>query len=81
MGRKLPKGWPAFDVETLLVLGELGKMFGRLPHELLELSPYELGLALEVYRQRDATAAQMMERMANNGNGGIPVVPVVVLKG
>ena len=56
-------------------------MFGRLPHELLELSPYELGLALEVYRQRDATAAQMMERMANNSNGGIPVVPVVVLKG
>lgn len=63
------------------MLGELGKMFGRLPHELLELSPYELGLCLEVYRQRDATAAQMMERMANNSNGGIPVVPVVVLKG
>ena len=61
------------------MLGELGKLFGRLPHELLELSPYELGLCLEVYRQRDATAAQMMERMSNNG--GIPVVPVVVLKG
>ena len=61
------------------MLGELGKMFGRLPHELLELSPYELGLCLEVYRQRDATAAQMMERMSNNG--GIGVVPVVVLKG
>jgi len=55
-------------------------MFGRLPHELLELSPYELGLCLEVYRQRDATAAQMMERMANNGSG-MPVVPVIVLKG
>ena len=52
-------------------------MFGRLPHELLELSPYELGLALEVYRQRDATAAQMMERMGDS----VPVVPVVVLKG
>ena len=67
-------------METLLILGEIGKMFGRLPHELLELSPYELGLALEVYRQRDATAAQMMQRMANNGSG-MPVVPVVVLKG
>lgn len=65
-------------MDTLLILGELGKMFGRLPHELLELSPYELGLALEVYRQRDATAAQMMERMTNNGG---MVVPVVVLKG
>tara|TARA_R100000458_G_C8272507_1_gene247372 strand:+ start:2524 stop:2637 length:114 start_codon:yes stop_codon:yes gene_type:complete len=37
-----------------------------------------MGLCLEVYRQRDATAAQMMERMANNG---APVFPVVVLKG
>lgn len=59
------------------MLGELGKMFGRLPHELLELSPYELGLCLEVYRQRDATAAQMMERMGDS----MPVVPVVILKG
>ena len=79
MGRKQPKGWQAFakNPEILLILGELGKMFGRLPHELLELSPYELGLALEVYRQRDATAAQMMERMGDS----VPVVPVVVLKG
>lgn len=63
-----------------MILGELGKMFGRLPHELLELDPYEMGLALEVYRQRDATAAQLMDRIANSP-GGLPVVPVIVLKG
>lgn len=54
-------------------------MFGKLPHELLELDPYQMGLALEVYRQRDATTAQLMDRIASST--GFPVVPVVVLKG
>ena len=69
----------AKNVELTLILGELGKMFGKLPHELLELDPFEMGLALEVYRQRDATAAQLMDRIASAT--GMPVVPVVVLKG
>lgn len=53
-------------------------MFGRLPHEILELDPYELGLAMMVYQARDQASTKLMDQM---GRKGLPVFPVAVLKG
>jgi hypothetical protein len=49
-----------------------------MPHEVLTLDPWELGLALECLQQSDATAAQLQARI--NQAGGM-VFPVVVLRG
>jgi hypothetical protein len=48
-----------------------------MPHEVLTLDPWELGLALECLQQSDATAAQLQNRI--NQGGGM-VFPVVVLR-
>lgn len=64
--------------EYLLMIGELGKMFGKFPHEILELDPYELGLCMLVYTERDRASTRLIEQMAT---AGTPVFPTVVLKG
>lgn len=80
MGRKQPSGSRPFakNPDLLLALGELARMFGRLPHEILELDPYELGLAMMVYQARDQASTKLMDQM---GRKGLPVFPVAVLKG
>lgn len=80
MGRKQPSGSRPFEKnpEMLLAIGELARMFGRLPHEILELDPYELGLAMMVYQERDKASTKLMESMSRQG---LPVFPVAVLKG
>jgi len=62
----------------LLAIGELARMYGRLPHEILELDPYELGLAMLVYRERDMQSTRMMETI---GKAGMPIFPCVIMKG
>lgn len=64
--------------EYLLMIGELSKMFGKYPHEILELDPYELGLAMLVYTERDKASTRIMENLSSKG---LPVFPTVVLKG
>ena len=63
--------------EQLLVIDAVARRYGILPHEVLELDAWQLGLAVECYRQSDATAAQLQERI--NNQGGM-VFPVVVLR-
>lgn len=53
-------------------------MFGKWPHEVLELDPYELGLCMLVYTERDKASTRIMESMSAKG---LPVFPTVVLKG
>lgn len=60
--------------ELLLLLDELGRRFGKLPHEILELSPWQISLAMQCRAQADATAAQMVQRLAGSGKMVFPVV-------
>ncbi len=78
--RRLLSDSPAFEAnpEMLLAIGELARMYGRLPHEILELDPYELGLAMLVYRERDMQSTRMMETI---GKAGMPIFPCVIMKG
>jgi len=48
-----------------------------LPHQVLDLDPWQLSLALECAQQADATSGQMVDRITNNGG---MVFPVVVLR-
>jgi len=56
------------------MLDAIARRYGLLPHQVLELSPWELTLAAECLRQADATQAQAVERAGM-------VIPVVVLGG
>jgi hypothetical protein len=49
-----------------------------MPHEILELDPYELGLAMLVYAERDKASTVLIDQMAAKG---LPVFPTVLLKG
>jgi hypothetical protein len=42
------------------------------------MDPYELGLAMLVYRERDHTSTRMMDSFSKKG---LPIFPVVVMKG
>ena len=78
MGRKRPNGWPAFDRDTLIVLAEVGRMFGKWPHEVMELNPYQLGLCVQAWRTREQLQERTVESMAAKG---LPVFPAVIMKG
>ena len=60
------------------MIGELCKLFGCLPHQILELHPYELGLSVLVYQAREEIAAGLLDKMAQSGT---PVCPAIVIKG
>ena len=78
--RRRPLGSHPFEKNPplLLAVGELARTFGRLPHEILELDPYELGLAMMVYQEREKASTKLMESLSRQG---LPVFPVAVLKG
>ena len=65
------------EPETLLVLDQVARRYGKLPHEILELPVWEMSLALACIMQSDATSAHLMKRL-NADN--MPVFPVVVLR-
>ena len=60
------------------MIGELCKLFSCLPHQLLELEPYELGLSVLVYQAREEVSSSLLDKMAQSGT---PVFPAVVIKG
>ena len=47
--------------ETLLILDTIARRYGILPHDVLELSPYQLTLAWQCYLQANATIAQRLK--------------------
>jgi len=61
----------------LLGIWMLASKLGKWPHEVLELDPWQLGLAMMCYQQADATSAQLLERMAQKGT---PIFPTVCIK-
>lgn len=50
-----------------------------MPHDVLDLDPWEISLAIECANQADATSAQLVERIRNQSGG--MVFPVVVVGG
>ena len=57
---------------------ERARTFGKWPHEVLELDPYELGLAVQAWQERERTQGRIVESMAQKG---LPVFPAVIIKG
>ncbi len=62
----------------MLLIDQIGRRYGRLPSEVLDLDPWELGLAIQCVQQADATSAQMVDRIRSS-KGGM-VFPVVVVR-
>ena len=60
------------------MLGEVGRMFGKWPHEVLELDPYHLGLCVQTWQARERMQERAIESLATKG---LPVFPAVILKG
>ena len=60
-----------------MVIGTLAKRYGKWPHEVLDLDPYEIGLAMLVYKETEYQNTRQIDSMARNG---APIFPVVVLK-
>ena len=62
----------------MLLIDQIGRRYGRLPSEVLDLDPWELGLAIHCVQQADSTSAQMVYRIRSS-KGGM-VFPVVVVR-
>jgi len=62
---------------VLLALDTLARRYGRLPHEILELDLYEMGLTMMCYQEADRASAQLVQRLNRDG---MPVFPAVILK-
>jgi hypothetical protein len=60
--------------DFLLMLDAIARRYGCFPHEVLDLDPFELGLAIESYKQADATASAQIKRISNKGGWVFPVV-------
>lgn len=64
----------------MLSIDAIARRYGILPHQVLDLDPWEMGLARVCVQQAANTAAQTVERMSRQGGGLIPTpVPVVVI--
>ena len=63
----------------LLQVDRIAKRYGVMPHDVLDLDPWEISLAIECANQADATSAQLIERIRNQSGG--MVFPVVVVGG
>ena len=67
------------DPDLLLTLDAIARRYGVLPHQVLELSPWDLGLAYQCVQQAAASAAQTVQRMQQGSQGGLVPVPVPVI--
>jgi hypothetical protein len=67
--------------DVLLTIDAIARRYGILPHQVLDLSPWDLGLALQCLQQAAASAAQTVQRMQQASNGSmIPTpIPVVII--
>lgn len=72
-------GCTAFEKqpEILLLADQVAKRYGKLPHEILELSVWEMSIAVACMMETDQVAGQLIKRI-NADN--MPVFPVVVLR-
>jgi RecA-family ATPase len=73
------KGSAVFEKEpeTLLVLDQVAKRYGKTPAEVLEMDVFDLSLCLACIMEADATAAHLMKKLNKDS---MPVFPVVVLR-
>lgn len=58
------------------MLDSLAHRYGRLPHELVELTPAQLGLALAAHAAGVQAAASRMSEIVEGGGIVVPVVGV-----
>ena len=65
--------WRRFDPDQLLVIDGIARCYGRLPHEILDLTPYQLGIAWLCYQTTKSHMASQAERQKG------PVFPVIVM--
>ena len=74
-----PNGCGPFENQPDLLLGlwMLASKLGKYPHEILELDPWQLGLAMMCYQQADEASAHLLDRLARSGS---PVFPTVCIK-
>lgn len=63
----------------MLTIDAIARRYGKLPHEVLDLDPWQLGLAFQCVQQAAASAAQTVQRMAQANQGGLVPVPVPVV--
>ena len=54
-------------------MGALARRYARLPHEILELDPYQLGIAIETY------LAEMNHQRQAAKQKGAMIFPVVIV--
>lgn len=60
--------WPDFaDSDLPLMLARMGRMWGKLPHELLALSPEDFGLNLVCLSAWDRHIADQIRRVKPMG--------------
>lgn len=79
MGRTAPARSPfAASPEALVLVDRIAKRYGRLPHEVMELSPYQFTVAALCVQQAADSAEQAIGRI--NRSGGM-VFPVLDLGG
>ena len=67
--------------DVLLTIEAVARRYGVLPHQVLDLDPWALGLAFECVQQAAASAAQTVQRMQAASKGSmIPTpIPVVII--
>ena len=64
--------------EILLLIDQLAKRYNRLPSEILELDVWEMSLCVACMMESDSVAGHLIQRINKDG---MPVFPVVVLRG
>lgn len=62
-----------FDPSQLLMIDAIARCYGKLPHEIMDLDPYQMGIALLCYQTGTANRASVAAR----SDGAI--FPVVVM--
>jgi hypothetical protein len=81
MPRRPLSGLPPFvsEPEIVLTVDAIARRYGVLPHQVLEMSPWDLGLAFQCVQQAARSSAQAVQRMQAAG-GILPVpIPVIVI--
>ena len=75
---QLPGSSPFEDQpEMLLLLDSLARRYGLAPHQVMEWSPYELGLAVCCLKATDSMVGVLTKRLNSEG---MPVFPVMILQ-
>lgn len=65
------------EPETLLVLDQIAKRYGKTPGEVLEMDVWDLSLCLACIMEADKTSTALIKKLNRDS---MPVFPVVVLR-